>query len=530
MDRRLDPGGARLRRTSTTARWLTIPPAVFLLLFYAWPVATIVARGFDVSAFSDVLGDARTQRIIWFTLWQAAVSTALTLIAGLPPAYLLARYRFAGRRTVLALVTVPFVLPTVTVGAAFLALLPESMHRSIAAILIAHVWVNLAVVVRTVGAFATGIDPRLLDAAATLGASPWATFRHVTLPLLRPALVASATIVFLFCFTSFGIVRVLGGPRHPTLEVEVWRRTAQLLDLRTASVLALVQLVCVGALAWWWARVQRRGAVALRTLHEIRRRPRSPAGRLTVGLVALATAAVVVVPLAVLVLRSLQPASGEWGLGAWREIAGGPVSSLWTSLRIAVVASLIAVGVGVTAALAITAEGRSGRLLDVGLTLPLGTSAVTIGFGLLITFDVAPFDFRGSPLMIPLGHALVAIPFVVRAVLPRLRAIDPGLHDAAATLGAPPHRIITSVDLPLAGRAVATGAAFAAAISLGEFGATSFLTRTGQVTAPIEIERLLSRASTFNLAQAFALSSALMAMTILVVVAVDGLRDTRSPW
>ena len=536
MGRDVDPDGPRLtqhrpsRGAWRTGGWLAAAPALFLVVFYAWPVVSIVARGFDLAAIADVLGDERQRSIIWFTFWQAAVSTALTVAIGLVPAYVLARFRFAGRRTVLALVTVPFVLPTVAVGAAFLALLPDQMHRTVAAIIIAHVWINLAVVVRTVGAFAAGIDPQLHDAAATLGATPWQAMRHLTLPLLRPAIVASATIVFLFCFTSFGVVRVLGGPSHPTLEVEVWRRTAQLLDLRTASVLALVQLSCVAGLSWWWARAQRRNAVALRSTGDAARTARTRATRVGVAAVAIGTAVAAIAPLSLLVIRSLEPTPGQWGFGAWTAIADGSLATLWTSVRFAVAATLIAVVIGGLAALAIAAGGHSGRLLDVGLMLPLGTSAVTIGFGLLITFDTPPFDFRGSMFMIPLGHALVAVPFVVRAMLPALRAIDPDLRAAAATLGAAPRRILVEIDLPLSRRALASGAGFAAAISLGEFGATSFLTRTGRVTAPIEIERLLSRSSTFNLSQAFALATALTALTALVVLAVDHLRDRRSPW
>lgn len=508
-----------------------MPAGLFLVLFYGWPVAAIIARGFDPSAIVDVLADGRIRSIVWFTLWQAAASTVLTIAAGALPAYVLARYRFPGRGAVLALVTVPFVLPTVAVGAAFLALLPESLHRTVTAVLIAHVWINVAVVVRTVGAFAAGIDPLLRDAAATLGASPWQAMRHVTLPLLRPAFVASGTIVFMFCFTSFGVVRVLGGPAHPTLEVEVWRRTAQMLDLRTASVLALLQLGFVAALSWWWTRAQRRGALALRAVGRTgTRRARTRLGRVVVAAVGLSTAAIALAPLVVLATRSFRPGPDHWGLGAWRAVAEAPLATLWTSMQFALAASAIAVVAGGAASLGIAAGRRTGRLLDVGLMLPLGTSAVTIGFGLLITFDHPPVDLRGSVAMIPLGHALVALPFVVRATLPALRAIDPKLREAAATLGASPQRVWREIDLPLASRGLAAGAGFAVAISLGEFGATSFLTRAGRVTAPIEIERLLGRSSAFNLAQAFALATALTVLTVIVVVAVDRLRDIRSPW
>ena len=206
----------------------------------------------STDAIADVLGDERQRSIIWFTFWQAAVSTALTVAIGLVPAYVLARFRFAGRRTVLALVTVPFVLPTVVVGAAFLALLPTLHRQTVAAIIAAHVWINLAVVVRTVGRVGAASIHSSTMPPARSGPRRWQAMRHVTLPLLRPAIVASATIMFLFCFTSFGVIRVLGGPSHVTLEVEVWRRHSRPAPDRRGAVLrsqllAVTGLMVVGA-------------------------------------------------------------------------------------------------------------------------------------------------------------------------------------------------------------------------------------------------------------------------------------------
>ena len=386
----------------------------------------------------DVLTDPGLRRVAWFTLWQAAASTALTLVLGLPPAYVLSRYRFRGRAVVLALVTVPFVLPTVVVGAAFLALLPTSFDQSVVAILAAHVYFNLAVVIRTVGTLWGQLDPRLEDAARTLGASPLRVLRTVTLPLLRPALVASASIVFLFTFTSYGVIRVLGGPTHSTLEVEIWRLTTQALDLRTAAALALTQLLAVGALMVWWSRLQARQAVALRLRPRgVGRRPRTARQRLLVGSTVAAVVAVVVVPLATLVLGSFSAGGGR-SLAAWRALFGGSqgagpgapqlvdaIASVGTSLRFAVVATALAVALGAAAACAIAYARRAGTVLDAGLMLPLGTSAVTVGFGLLITMDRRPLDLRGSWILIPIAHTLVALPFVVRAMLPPLAPSTP---------------------------------------------------------------------------------------------------------
>lgn len=239
----------------------------------------------------------------------------------------------------------------------------------------------------------------------------------------------------------------------------------------------------------------------------------------------------VVAPLVALVERSMR-GDGGYSLRAWRtlgdtEIRPGlslgvdPIDALWRSVTTAAWATLFAVAIGAAAIVAIDALGRSGRVLDTGLMLPLGTSAVTIGFGMLITFDTPPVDWRAAWWLVPVGHALVAVPFVVRSGLGVVRSIDPDLGAAAATLGAPPVRAWTATVLPALRRPLATGAGLAAAVSLGEFGATSFLSRSGADTLPIAIERLLARTGSVFQAQAFALSAILAAATIVIVVLVD---------
>jgi thiamine transport system permease protein len=424
------------------------------------------------------------------------------------------------------------VLPTVVMGAAILAVLPAGWERGVPAILVAHVVFNLAVVVRTVGAVWEHLPSDLEAAAATLGASPWRTFGEITLPLLRPAILAAASIVFVFTFTSFGVIRVLGDAGTSTIEVEIWRQATQLGNLGIAATLAVIQLVAVGLGVGWSAWQQRRHsrALALRPLAR-GHRPRRGGERWFVATVAITTAVVVVAPLVALVERSLRGTSG-YTFGAWRtlgraEVRPGirigidPVGAIATSLRTTAAATVIALLIGLLAALAITAARRAGRLLDTGLMLPIATSAVTIGFGILITFDVPPVDWRGSWWIVPIGQALVAVPFVVRTVLPVLRGIDPSLHDAAATLGASPAGAWREVTLPHLRRPAVAAAGLTAAISLGEFGATSFLSRSGSETMPIAIERLLARAGTLLQAQGYALATILAAVTVALVLAVD---------
>ncbi len=519
----------RLPRWFVTA--VAVPPLTFLLVFYAWPFATLIWRGVSFGAIADTFGRSDTWRVLWFTTWQAVASTLLTLVLGLAPTWATARFTFPGRRAFLSVLTAVFVLPTVVVGAAIVAVLPSSLDHSVWAILGAHVVFNLAVVVRTVGTVWEQLPPDLERAAATLGASPWQAFRHTILPLLRPSLAAAGAIVFLFTFTSFGVIRVLGTAGRSTIEVEVWRRTTQLGDIGGAAVLAVLQLIVLAALVTWSAGAQRRHARTIDLQGPVVRY--RPIGRQRWMVAASLGAALTIVamPLIALVERSMR-VDGSYSLAAWRslgddEIRPGlrlgidPLDALRNSATTALWATSFAVAIGGLAVVAITALGRSGKLLDTGLMLPLGTSAVTIGFGMLITFDVSPVDWRASWWLVPVGHALVAVPFVIRAALGVSRSIDPDLRAAAATLGATPIRAWATTTLPFLRRPLATGAGLAAAISLGEFGATSFLSRSGSDTLPIAIERLLGRTGRLFQPQAFALSAILAVATMAIVMLVD---------
>lgn len=506
-----------------------VAPALVLGLFYAWPVTALMARALDLDAVADVVSNEGIRSVVWFTVWQAAASTVLTIAVGLAPAYVVARYRFPGRRLVLAVVTVPFVLPTVVVGAAFLAVLPESLERSVWAILAAHVFFNVAIVIRTVGAVWGALDPDLAAAARCLGASPARAFREVTLPLLRPAVASASMLVFLFTFTSYGVVRILGGPGRATVDVEIFLRATQLDDLPGAAVLALGQLIAITLVLLWWRRGR---AWAIGTgAAEPRQRPRTTSQRLVVLGVLAPLLAFVLVPLGALVLRSVR-VGGTWSLRGWTTLTSGetrpgvragadPIDAAIASLRVAALATIVAVVLGMLAAAAIAYSGLGGRWLDTVLMLPLATSAVTIGFGILITFDTPPLDLRGSAVVVPLVHSLVAMPFVVRAVVPVLSAIPPDRRAAAATLGAAPGRVWWSVDRPALLPALATGAAFSFAVSIGEFGATSFLTRRGEETLPIAVARLLGRTGDVVQAQAYALATIMLVVTLVALLAVD---------
>jgi thiamine transport system permease protein len=346
--------------------------------------------------------------------------------------------------------------------------------------------------------------------------------------------------VFLFSFTSFGIVLILGGSSHRTLEVEIYDQTAKFLHLDIAAVLALLQLLVVVMVLVWFGRSQRRRAVLFdqRSATETEKSAETSRQSWFIRSNLLFMAMLFGTPLVVLVVRSFSTPEG-WGFGFYRALTnsrGGstsfvpPIDAIGNSMMFASIATAIALVLGLCAAWAIVGDGaastdsRFSRWTDTALMIPLGTSAVTVGFGFLIVFDEPPLNLRSSLWLIPIAHAVVALPFVVRLLVPALRSIDPRLREAAATLGASPRRVWWSVEVPIVGRALAAAAGFAFAVSLGEFGATAFLARPDRPTMPIAIYRALGRPGEYNFGQAMAMSTILMLLTVVVMLVIDRFR------
>ena len=531
-------------------------PLAFLAIFFAWPVAALVARGFGgetgatFGAVADVLGSARTWRILRTTVTLAVLGTAASVALGIPGAYLLYAVRFPGRSLARALVTVPFVLPTVVVGVAWVAVLGPSgplaflgWAESLPAIILALVFFNYAVVVRTVGGLWGRLDPRAVQAARTLGASPARAFLTVTLPALMPAIASAAALVFLFCASAFGIIMVMGGVRYSTVETEIWYQTTQLLDLPAAAALSITQLVVVTlallVTSWTSSRNERalrlRGDASGEHPWAWRRDGLATVVTATVGL------AILALPLVTLVLRSLRNREG-WTVEHYRALGTTVGRTLtvpvWGALRnslvVAAEATLIALALGVLVSLVVSRRPRGAgarrslRALDALFMLPLGVSAVTVGFGFLITLNRPPLDLRQSMILIPIAQAIVALPLVVRAILPVLRAIDPRQREAAATLGAGPGRILRTVDGPFLLRGVGLAAGFAMATSLGEFGATSFLARPDRPTVPVVIFRLIGRPGEANFGAALAASVLLALLTAIVMLLAERIRPAEA--
>lgn len=546
MARRHHPLTPRLRAGRSLALLgLAAGPLLVLGVFFLLPVSGMLVLGFwadgsfDGSAAVEVLRHERTLRVLWFTVWSAGAGTVLTLLLGLPAAYVAYRLRFPGRRLLRLVLVLPFVLPTVVVGLTFDNLLAEGrllgglgIHDSPAAIIAALVFFNLAVVVRTVGPAWESLDPRPAEAAAALGAGPLRVLRDVTFPALRGSVVSAASVVFLFCATAFGLVLVLGGLRYATVETEIYLLTTDLFDLRGAAALSLLQLLVVTVLLVVAHRARAHAT-------PVDRRPIAPRRPRAVDLPAFALVgvalALIVVPLAALVAGALR-SDGRWTLDhlrALRTVGDGRIAvteALRNSLTTALDATWLAVGLGLAIALLVTrrshgpVERRLRGILDGLFMLPLGVSAVTLGFGFLVTLDEPPLDLRTWPMLVPIAQALVALPLVVRTLVPVLAGIDDRQRQAAASLGAGPLRVLATIDVAVVWKPLLAAAGFAFAVSLGEFGATSFLVREDAPTLPVVIYRLLGHPGADHYGMALAASLVLATLTAVVLLAVERLR------
>ncbi len=541
-----------MKRSGSLTWFLWLIPLVFLLFFFYQPLLAIFRQVFSErfnQGWQFFSWGQITQPLL-FTFWQAFLSTLLTLLIGLPAAYLFARFEFKGRKWLHTLSLLPFILPTVVVATAFNTLIgprgwlnlilmnlfelpnpPLNLLNSLPAILLAHVFYNTSIVIRMVGNSLTRLNPHYDEAARVLNAKPWQAFREVSLPLLMPSILGASLLVFLFDFTSFGVVLMLGGPQYATLEVEIYTQALSRFNLPMAGLLSMIQLVVTFLLTLAQNRLKnpRYGKAALSSEQKNRQRPSNRRQKIFVILMCLVLVILFVSPILSLVSRSLvtfEAARGERGefetgfttryyTELFKNRTGSifyanPLAAIRNSLVYSVLTMLIATSLGLVSAYALSRSGKLTRWLEPFFMLPLGASAVILGLGFLITFNRPPWTSGTFPILIPIAHSLIALPFVVRTILPAIQGIPNSLREAASMMGAKPWKVLREIDLPILLRAVIVSLAFSFTISLGEFGASSFLANARTPTIPVTIFRYISQPGALNYGQALAMSTLLL--------------------
>jgi thiamine transport system permease protein len=532
---------------------LWLPPLTFLTIFFFYPLLLILSQTFNSSTltFENI---RITQQALRFTFYQAILSTFLTLLLGLPSAYLFARYEFRGKSLLRALTAVPFMLPTVVVAAGFNALLgsrglihlvfPLSSFQftgTLTAILIAHVFYNTTIIIRIIGTALSSLDPKLEQAARSLGADSLHIWLNIVLPLLRPSLLAASLLVFLFDFTSFGVILLLGQSKFSTLEVEIYTQAVRHLNLPLAALLAMIQLLCTLIVSILYTRLASRLTLKLapRSAQSNMYKPKTFREKVFVISFVFLLSSFFLLPLSALPFRSffrLEANRGQRG-----EIQPGfttdyytelfinrrgsvfyvpPIQATVNSLIYASATVLLSLLLGFPAAFALAKPTRLEKILDPLIILPLGSSAVMLGLGFIISFGA----WLTSPLLVPLAHTLVALPFVIRTLQPAIASIPQRIRQAASSLGASPLQVWRTIDLPILRRATLAAGTFAFTISLGEFGATLLIARPEYPTLPVAIQRFLSQPGGLNYGQAMAMATILMALTTVSILLIERFR------
>ncbi len=543
-------------------------PVLFLALFFYLPLVNLLREGlthnggFSLEFIKRILTDDYFQHVIFFTLWQALLSTLASIALGVPLAYVLTHYDFPLKRAVRSLTIVPFVLPAITVALGFALLFgrngyvnqfvmgllglsepPLSIMYSLTGIVLAHAFYNAPIIARTVHAAWERLDPRYEESARALGASRFYVFTDVTLPMIMPGLLSGAALVFIFCFLSFPIVLSIGGGRFSTIEVEIYTRVVTRLDpqfvnYKIGAALALIGLALSLGMTYIYLRVQ--GSFA-RQIEQLRPRPTTPLltgvkdilrpTRLLLWIYVLGSVLLLLGPILAIVADSLweeTASGGRWTLRWYAYIftphyeaflGDSPLRAILNSLGFGVGATLIALPIGLIFAYVIVRMRWGGRrLLDTVLMAPLATSSIVLAFALLRSFNAPPFHLVGTAYAVIIAHAVIIFPFIVRTLVPVLENLDVKLLEGARSLGASRLRVLRDIELPLVAPGLLAGAVFAFALSLGEMSATLMLARPGLNTMPVAVYRFFSQHS---LGAPSAMSTVMIVISALAFVFLE---------
>ncbi len=539
-------------------------PLLFIGLFFFFPLFSILREGltdengrFTVKQVLSIITDVYYLRIILFTVEQALLSTIASILLGLPGAYLLAGYEFRGKSIIKAITTVPFVLPSIIVVLGFVIFFgnsgmlnrflqpafhlnepPLKILYSMKAIILAHTFYNFPICIRLVSAVWSRINPNIERAARSLGAKGFTLFRTAILPQIMPGILASAALIFIFCFTSFAVILVLGGgPRFTTIEVEIYRLAKVSIDFNQASALAIWEAIFTVIFMFVYIKLQHRVSFAEKVVLRYERPRlssllRSPYGPAVILYLALVFALIITPMLAAVHYSFLQKSSraSEFSYTLkWynliltnareRAIAVSYGAVIKNSLFFGFMTVLFSLPVGTAIAyLTSRKKVRFGGILESAVMLPLGISTIMLGLGYIRINQTLPFEITGKWYAIACAHTVIAYPFVIRSTSAVFEKISLSIIQAASSLGANRWKTFWRIELPMIKSGIIAGATFAFAISIGEINATLMLYSPNLTTLPIAIYRLIS---SYNYFAACALGTILMTICFIVFFIID---------
>jgi thiamine transport system permease protein len=526
---------------SNRERWsgwiMALPPLGAVLLLFLLPYGAALAPVFAPAAGAGPFGEGRIAALALFTLVQAALSALGALVLGLPAAWFLSAFPGGGGgpvRFFRALTALPFALPPILAVLGFILFFGNSgwINRGLmaltgaeegplhilyrpAALVLVHAFYNFPLVIRLAGDGMADARRAYAPAAAALGAGPVKTALTVLLPLALPSILAAGLLAFLYSFTSFAVVLVLGGgPSATTLAVEIYRYARLSLDMRSAAALALVETGIALGVFCLYLLCERKSRRSLSHLPPAGLFKPRRAGAVLYGLVLMI---LVLGPLASILVesfrvRSSRMALAELSLDWWAAIGERALPALGRSLAMAALAASLAVFLAALAALAArpgihTKPRVRGILIPGAMTVPLASSGIVLGLGWLALYGRESSRTMAAAALV---QAVMALPFAYRSIEGGFRDIPENTTAAAMVFGAGPLKRLLTLELPLIFRRFRSAWAFAAALSLGELNTVIMLGLENWETLPLLIYRA---------AGAYRYGAACAAGTLLILAA-----------
>ncbi len=537
---------------------LFLIPILFLFVFFYYPIVKLTKLAFlnqsgkfTLKYIISVFTDSYNLKILSFTFKEAFISALVTLILGFPGAYIISHYNFKGKKFLLSLTTVPFVLPSVLVALGFIVLFgqngifnkilmnlfhlshPINLLYSFSGIILVHAFYNFPIIVRLVGASWEGISKKYAYAAESLGANNFAVFKKVTLPMLIPAIISSFSLVFIFCFLSFVIILIVGGAKFATVEVSIYTYYNVFSDFRSGSALALFQAVFSLLFIYIYIKSGekiKQGVLQRETAKKEDLLTNRKAFYLSSFYLLIVMFLILFPLIAIFVNAFITPLGSSFTLQNFKNLFSlkynyitgvSPIRVILNSLLFAIFTALFANILALFSAYGIRNIRKGKGILTTLLMLPLAISPITIALSFLIAFHGAQFILN-SWVIIVVAHTLIAFPFAVRTLTPVLETTSDSFIYAAESLGMNRLKTFFYVDLNLLKAPLIASTIFSFAISIGEFGATYMLYRIQYTTMPIALYRFLAGRH-FGIASA--MGTLLALISFIAFVAIDRTKE-----
>ncbi|MFW9855420.1 MAG: ABC transporter permease [Candidatus Thorarchaeota archaeon] len=547
-------------------------PVIFLILFFLLPLFRILLlaflnereNGFLVTFqhIVEVLSHPLNRYFLYWDFQQAIITTGLCVILGIPGSYIFTKYQFPGKNLLRNLITIPFILPPIVVLIGFIEVFGHGspinqmwsaltgsilieIYNSYEGILLAHVFYNIPVIIRLTEIGWKNIDPDLIAVARSLRASKFQILWRVQIPHLLPITAAAALLVFIYAFNSFAMVLVLGGVQYQTLEVRIYWLAKQT-NFPAAAALTLVQISLNLVMIMCYLYITKKYEIPISPQYPRYEKPllsrslsvKKVISMITVSIYFALIGLLCLYPIFGVFLVSLFPNDQIFSLNSFIRLLDPNIRSyigllpldmvmntLFFGVAVMILATLLALLFSTGIGYRTTYKTSSNRSLtttvgEIVVILPLAISSITLAFSILTLYQNSPLYRDFISLAIIIAHTLIAFPFAYRILAAKQANIDPSTIGVARSLGSSRFNTWLRIQVPLLLTGIVAAGLFSFAISLGEFGATTFLARANFATIPVGIYRLIN---TRNVAPAAAFSVILILLSTISFIIIEKL-------